>query len=237
MIEILIADDSLDTQLLVKQALGDQYHLTAAHTVAEAMLKIKEKRFDLLILDVDLPDGDGFQICTQVRNADATRQVQVIFLTGKTGVANRVMGFSLGADDYIEKPFNAVELSARIKAKIDRLRTNGEKDSFLVKGDLRLHLLQQKVLISGPAGESEISLKPMEFKLLQHFMKNEDRVFSRQHLIDAVWGNATFIVDRTVDKHISSLRNRLGACAHYIQTVPSFGYRFSAAAVEFAKAG
>lgn len=237
MIEILLADDSLDTQLLVKQTLGEQYHLTCVQTVAEATSKLKEKRFDLVILDVGLPDGDGFQICAQLRNADETRQVQVIFLTGKTGVANRVMGFSLGADDYIEKPFAAVELSARVKAKVDRLRTSGERESFLVKGNLRLHLLQQRILISGPAGESEISLKPMEFKLLLHFMRNEDRVFSRQHLIDAVWGNSTFIVDRTVDKHICSLRNKLSACAHYVQTVPSFGYKFSAAASELAAAG
>ena len=227
MVEILLADDSEDTHELVKLALGEQYRVTCVPTVSQVMPLLKERRFDLLLLDVSLPDGTGFQICAQARNIDFTRQIPIIFLTGKTGVANLVTGFSLGADDYIEKPFNPLELKVRIQAKINRDRRTAETENQLLRGDLRLNLLRQTVSILAGSEELPIELKPFEFKLLLYFMQNEERVLSRQQLLDAIWGPSTFIVDRTIDKHICSLRQKLATCAPYVQTVLAFGYKFS----------
>jgi DNA-binding response OmpR family regulator len=230
LVEVLLADDTEETWFLVKRALGEQFHVTCVPTVAAATLALQSRHFDLLLLDISLPDGEGFQICAQVRNAEETKNVPVIFLTGRNDIGNLLTGFSLGADDYIEKPFDPRELNARVKAKLNRMRMVKESDNLLSKNRLRLQLLRQRVSIAEGNLETEIELKPIEFKLLLYLMQNEEMVLSRQQLLNAVWGNATFIVDRTVDKHICSLRQKLATCSHYIQTVPSFGYKFSSQA-------
>jgi DNA-binding response OmpR family regulator len=112
-------------------------------------------------------------------------------------------------------------------AKVERMRSLQESESLLVCGALRLKLLQQRVAIQDGTSETHLDLKPIEFKLLLHFMQNPELVLSREQLLNAVWGNTTFIVDRTVDRHICSLRKKLLSCAHYLETVPSFGYKFT----------
>jgi DNA-binding response OmpR family regulator len=232
MFEVLLADDAEDIHDLVRVALGDQYQVTSAYTIAQALGAIKEKRFDILLLDVTLSDGEGFQICAQARNTQETRQVPIIFLTARTEIAHKVTGFSLGADDYIQKPFDPLELNARVAAKLRRIDADRTRENVLTRGRLKIDLLRQAVTRQEDEGvaQTSVDLKPTEFKMLLHFMQNEEVVLSRQQLLDAIWGNATFIVDRTVDKHICSLRQKLGPCASYIQTVPSFGYKFSTAA-------
>lgn len=228
MFKILLSDDCFETHLLVQRALGSQYSIVWAKSAAETKSFLKQYHFDLLILDVALPDGDGFKLCAQARSEDETRRVPIVFLTGQTNIDSKVTGFSLGADDYIQKPFDPLELNVRIKARLNRVQMTIDGDSYLLKGLLKLDLFRRQVYLTEPSGNNEIDLKPTDYKLLFHLMRNEDRVLSREQLLNAVWGDCASVTDRTVDKHICSLRQKLGACGRYIQTVPSFGYRFLA---------
>lgn len=219
MAEILLAEDSADTLELVRLALGEQHRLTCVSTAAAVFEHLAGKRYDLVVLDVSLPDGDGFQVCARLRHSLTTRQVPIVFLSGRTGVANRVTGLSLGADDYVEKPFDPMELSLRVNALLER-RSLGEE---LQIGELKLNFETQAVEVDKRA----VTLTAIEFKMLSHLMRQEGRVLSREQLLNLVWGRSTFVIDRTVDKHICALRKKLCACGPMLQTVPGFGYKLA----------
>ncbi|MGE3975457.1 MAG: response regulator transcription factor [Bdellovibrionales bacterium] len=229
---LLLIDDSEETHLLVRAALGSQYHLTWVASALDARLKMRQQSFDLILLDVMLPDGDGFSLCAEFQQEDRTRQVPIIFVTGKTGVSNLVTGLSLGADDYIEKPFHAMELLARVNAKIKNLKTQKTKNSEIRTGALYINLESQSVALESANGPISLILTPIEFKILYFLARHEQNVFSRDQIITAVWGENFAITDRTVDKHISTLRHKLGYCSSYIETVSGFGYRFLGATPE-----
>jgi len=224
---ILLVEDQLDFQLIVKKTLGSRYQITCAASLKDAFLQIEKTDFDLILLDVELPDGDGFQACARLQKEERTRPIPVIFLTGKKGTSHKVMGFSVGGDDYLEKPFEPLELIARVDVKISKFRQKKESEEVLVKGGLKINASFQKVYLNEAGNEIELALTPIEFKMLYYLVRNEDRIISRDQLLTAVWGPNTFVVDRTVDKHISSLRQKLSSCSTYVQTVSGCGYKFS----------
>ncbi len=194
-----------------------------------ALSLMKDSLPDLLILDWMLPGKSGVQFSKELRANDRTRGLPILMLTAKSEESDKVMGLDSGADDYVTKPFSPKELVARVKALLRRSLVV-EDTGPLVVGPLKLDPSSHRVIAIWPNQESKlISLGPTEYRLLQYFMANPERVHSRTSLLDKVWGNEVYIEERTVDVHIKRLRAALSPfdCDHYIETVRGSGYRIT----------
>jgi len=223
---VLVVDDAADVQLLVRAALGRDFFITSALTAADAREALNQAQFDIILLDVTLPDGDGFKFCATLKNTGTIQDTPVIFLSGKSEVVDKVMGLSLGASDYVTKPFSPVELRARIEARLRDLNGEKKRDELYEKYDLKFFVALQRVTLFFGGKETELTLTPLEFKLLFHLAKNADQIFTRDQLIDAIWGSQTYVVDRTIDVHISNLRRKLAKSYSLIVAIHGTGYRF-----------
>ena len=186
------------------------------------MILIKELIPDLLILDWMMPEPSGLEICRQIRQNKLTKNIPVIFLTAKGDEDNKITGLEAGADDYMVKPFSPNELIARINALLRRHSRNKSNNLSLIVSDLFLDLKEHKAY----RDKKRINLGPTEFKLLKFFMENPKRVFSREQLLDSVWGHGIFVEFRTVDTHIRRLRKAINLpnLPDAIRTVRSAGY-------------
>ncbi|RLJ05929.1 MAG: DNA-binding response regulator, partial [Candidatus Aenigmatarchaeota archaeon] len=190
----------------------------------EKALEILDKEpVDLIILDIMLPKMDGFQTCKQIKQERKLSALPIIMLTAKSEEANRVVGFELGADDYVVKPFSPRELVLRVKAILRRKKPPEVSQDILGAGRLIVDTTRHKVTVD----KKEIELTPMEFKLLVTLMQRKGKVQSRDRLLDDVWDIAADVTTRTVDTHIKRLRQKLGKAGKFIETVRGFGYRFS----------
>ncbi len=181
---------------------------------------------DLVLLDIMLPDLDGIEICKRVRADERLKNLPIIFLTAKGEEIDRVVGLELGADDYVVKPFSPRELVARAKAVLRRQEAAHGKTEVIEAAGLRLDLQTREVTVQG----RPIQLSALEFKLLHFLASQPRRVFSREQLLDNVWGRDRFVTPRTVDVHIRRLREKIEkqeGSPQYIQTVRGSGYRFS----------
>ena len=194
---------------------------------AEGLLKVEEEAPDLVILDWRLPLVSGFEVCRRVRRAPETRDLPVIVLTARGEEADKLQGLDSGADDFITKPFSPAELVARVRALLRRTQPNLD-DDLLRYADLEVDLAAHRVRRGG----KEVHLGPTEFRLLRHFMQRPGRVFSREQLLDAVWGRDIYVEQRTVDVHIRRLRRALNEedRADLIRTVRAAGYALDAGA-------
>jgi two-component system phosphate regulon response regulator PhoB len=220
---ILVVDDEKDLLELV------QYHLThagfrvaTAATGEQALERAREKSPDLVLLDILLPDIGGLEVCRILKSDERTKNVPVIFLTAKGEEIDRVVGFELGADDYVTKPFSPRELVLRVRALFKRRRGDSDLRPPLTSGDLRLDRDRHEVTI----GKKPVDLTATEFKLLAHLMENAGRALSRDSLLDSVWGTEAFVTDRTIDTHVKRLRAKLGKMGEKVETVRGVGYRF-----------
>jgi two-component system phosphate regulon response regulator PhoB len=219
---VLIVEDEPDIVTMLKYNLEYAGFRTAvARDGEEALLAAKESDPNLILLDWMLPLVSGFEICRQLRRSYINRGIPIIMLTAKSEADDRVRGLNAGADDYITKPFSPQELIARVRAVLRRV-TPGIDEELLRCGELEMDLAAHRVRRSG----SEIQLGPTEFRLLRHFMQHPDRVFSREQLLDMVWGRDVYIEPRTVDVHIRRLRKALNEKIgnSLIRTVRSAGY-------------
>lgn len=224
---LLVIDDEDDHQKVVGKVLERSCRVTPALTLADAERELGKSSFDLILLDVTLPDGDGFSFYAKLRTQDHTSDIPVIFVTARTETPNEVMGFSLGAEDYITKPVDPPRLKARVEARLRLLTQRQQREMILCKGDLKLSVSQQKVSVLNNGRESPVNLTPVEFKLLFHLLRHEDQVFSREQLLQAVWDNASEVFDRTVDMHVSKLRKKISESTFQIKAVHGMGYRLS----------
>ena len=216
---LLVVDDDERIRNLLSQYLINQgFIVSTASGSEEARNKIKLMRFDLIVLDIMMPGDDGLILTREIRS---NSQTPIILLTAKSGTESKIEGLELGADDYLTKPFSFPELMARIKALLRRSNAN-DADEINV-GDISVNLREYKVTRSG----KEIDIGPTEFKLLNCFIKQPRRVFSREQLLDHVWGVDNINVEiRTVDVHIGRLRKALSikGTKDPIRTVRSAGY-------------
>lgn len=222
---ILCIEDNPEIQILVSAALNS-FNTVPASSLNEARSLIPSTDFSLIILDLELPDGDGLRFLTELRaQNDKSEETPVFVLTAKPQIGNKIMAFSLGVDDFVEKPFDPIELRARVEARVRKAETRQERKDTLRVRDLIISVSRQRVHLAAPAGHELISLTSLEFKILHTLARSPDRVFSRAQLLDLVWGSETNITDRTVDTHIGHLRKKIGRSAVKIETVINEGYR------------
>ncbi len=227
MARILVVEDTPEIQKIIKYTLGSQHNLTIADTISKAESKLEKDIFDIILLDVVLPDGNGFYFCSKVKNGENNNKTPIIFLSSKSKTDDKVMGLSLGAEDYITKPFEPAELKARVQARLRSVEKKDKPTDYLIKDDLKIHLTHQKVYLTQDKKDNYVDLTPLEYKLLLYFIKNQDRVFSRDLLIEKVWDNDLTISDRTVDTHVSNLRKKLSSSSFSISSIYGIGYRFT----------
>ena len=223
--KILVVDDAEDHHLVTHRVLAKTCRVVSAYTLAEADKELLKSSFDLILLDVYLPDGEGFGYFSKLRNQDHTVDIPVIFITGKDDIPAEAMGFSLGAEDYIIKPVDPMRLKTRVEARLKMIRERVNRESVIHKGNIKLSVSSQKVSLVYGGREHVVSLTPVEFKLLYHLLRNEERVFTREQLLVAAWDHAAEVYDRTVDMHISKLRKKISQSEFTIKAVHGTGYR------------
>jgi DNA-binding response OmpR family regulator len=224
---ILVVDDAEDHQQVVRKVLDRLCRVVPAFTLAEAERELAKNPFDLILLDVTLPDGDGFSFFAKLRTQEHTSGIPVIFVTSKTDTPNEAMGFSLGAEDYVVKPVDPARLRARIEARLRMIQSRQERELQLCKGDIKLSVSLQRAAIIQEGREVPISLTPVEFKLLFHLLRYDDKIFTREQLLTAIWDDASEVFERTVDMHVSKLRKKIAPSFYEIKAVHGMGYRLS----------
>lgn len=223
---ILIVEDEKAIQELLKVSLGlAGFNILQAFSTEQAIPLINDTLPDLILLDWMLPGVSGLDFAKQLRRNTETALVPIIMLTARSTEENTISGLNAGADDYITKPFSPKELIARIKAVLRRRNPETVDSNIIYAGKLSLDLDRHLVTVN----DKKLDIGPTEFKMLYFFMSNQGMVFSRSRIIDHVWGNHTYIEERTVDSHIRRLRKILQPhdCDAYIMTERGAGYRFS----------
>ena len=221
---ILIVEDDKNISKLIKYNLEKEgYKCIVSFDGEDAIKTLDKSPTDLIILDIMLPGIDGLEVCRRVKQDKKLFNTPIIMLTAKGEEVDKVVGFELGADDYIVKPFSPRELILRIKAILKRLKPTEVEKDILKTGKLTVDLSRHKVTID----KKEIELTNMEFKLLVILMQRMGRVQSRETLLDDVWDIASDVTTRTVDTHIKRLREKLGKTGDLIETIRGVGYRFS----------
>ena len=219
---VLIVDDDPDIQGLVSYNLSQAgFRVTNAATGSAALESVREQPPDLIILDIMLPDLDGLEVCRTVRTRASSRRIPIIMLTARTEESDRVVGFELGADDYVMKPFSPRELVLRVKSIFRRV--GEDRTEVLRVGKLQLFPQRRQVL----SGNRAITLTAKEFELLQELMHARGNVLTREVLMDKVWGYHSQATSRTLDTHVRRLREKLGDEAIYLETVHKVGYRMA----------
>lgn len=220
-----MVEDSLEVVRILKDCLKT-FDLHIATNLETAQKNIQNSQFDLILMDIGLPDGDGIRFFTQLKNQNKDFSSPVIFLTSKTQTEDIVMAFNLGAEDYITKPFNPFELRARIEAKMKLIRSRKNESAILRFESLTINLNKHQVFVEENGKSQILDLTPLEFKILKYFAQNHDHVFNREQLIENIWGFNTNISDRAVDTHISNLRKKIKDSSHSIFSIYGTGYVF-----------
>jgi DNA-binding response OmpR family regulator len=225
--KILLVEDDADLYALLKYNLEKEgFQMVGTHTGKGAIELCRRERPDLILLDIMLPDSDGLDICRGIRQHADLAPIPIIFLTARASESDRIIGLELGANDYIVKPFFVRELIARIKIQF---RQKASPQRALKAGDLELDRSSCRVFLRG----EEVQLTATEFRLLEYLMSRPGIVYSREQLLDAVWGHDRAVTDRTVDVYILRLRQKIESEAEgasYIRSVRGFGYCFNEAA-------
>jgi two-component system phosphate regulon response regulator PhoB len=224
---ITIIEDEADIVELVRyNFLKEGFEVRSFSRGKPGLEDLQRNPTDLIILDIMLPDLDGFDVCRRLRAHERLKTIPVIFLTAKGEEIDRVLGLEIGGDDYVVKPFSPRELVARAKAVMRRQERAAEAHELVQAGDVRLDSRTQEVSVQG----RQVELSTLEFKLLLFLASNPRRIFSRDRLLDEVWGRDRFVTPRTVDVHMRRLREKIEVRADkplYLQTVRGAGYRFS----------
>lgn len=219
MSRILCVEDSTDTLEILAVVL--QHHeLTFAHSVREALRLVDTESFLLMILDVELPDGSGFEVLAHCQGR--AKALPVICLTGKKDFASKVSAFSLGADDYIQKPFDPRELKLRVDSKLRKVRDSKRERNALRVGDLIFSVEDQRVRHA--TGNKPLDLTTHEYRILYLFARTPQKVFMREEILNRVWSDSVSVTDRTVDVHVFNLRRKLQGSLVTIETVVGTGY-------------
>jgi two-component system phosphate regulon response regulator PhoB len=219
---LIIEDEFAIREMLTFVVEQHGYKAVTADSYNQAQEHLMEELPALILLDWMLPGLSGIQIAKKLKQSDIYKNIPIIMLTARSEEDDKIQGLEIGADDYVTKPFSPKELIARVKAVLRRTQPTATDDPIEIVG-LRLDPSSHRVTLDG----ADLHLGPMEFKLLHFFMTHQERVYSRDQLLDNVWGTNTYVEDRTVDVHIRRLRKALQSHDKLVQTVRGSGYRFS----------
>ena len=225
-VKILVIEDEPDIRRNLEYNLGREgFNASSVGSLDEAGEKLKSKKFDLILLDLMLPDGSGLDLCRKIKSNSETEATPIIILTAKDDEVDKVVGFELGADDYVTKPFSVRELILRVKAILKRSDTKTKEVLEVERqfGDLKIDVDSHEVHVDSQL----IELTALEFRLLKELVDKRGRVLSRDQLLSDVWGYNAEVTTRTVDTHIKRLREKLGKPGELIQTIRGVGYRFN----------
>ena len=223
--KILVIEDEPDIRKTLEYNLSREgYEVAVSGTLREAK-KLLEPSLSLLVLDLMLPDGSGLDLCREIKKNSLLSNIPIIILTAKDDEVDRVVGFELGADDYVTKPFSVRELILRVKAVLKRGEVNKPELVEVERqfGDLSIDVDSHEVHVNSEL----VVLTALEFKLLKQLVDRRGRVQSRDQLLSDVWGYSSEVTTRTVDTHIKRLREKLGPMGKYVQTIRGIGYKFS----------
>ncbi|MDO3677557.1 response regulator transcription factor [Paenibacillus ehimensis] len=226
--KVLIIDDEEAILKLVATVLRKEgiEHVITATTAKDGFAQFEQKQPDLVLLDIMLPDGEGYDVCRHIR---AISKVPILFLSAKTEEIDKILGFAIGGDDYITKPFSPKELAYRVKAQLrraDYMQPEAVKDTVLTAGPFALNEQKAELLKNG----TSIELKPKELGLMKYFLQNVNKVISKERLYDAVWGEDFIGIDNTVMVHIRRLREKIEeqpSQPRYLITVKGLGYKLA----------
>ena len=223
--KILVIEDEPDIRKNLEYNLAREgFSVSGAASILEAKTLLSSDDFNLILLDLMLPDGSGLDLCKEIKANSKTESTPVIILTAKDDEVDKVVGFEIGADDYVTKPFSVRELILRVKAVLKR----GTKKKEILEverkfGDLKIDIDSHEVHVD----DVKINLTALEFRLLKKLVDTRGRVQSRDQLLTDVWGYSTEVTTRTVDTHVKRLREKLGPMGKYVQTIRGVGYKFS----------
>jgi two-component system alkaline phosphatase synthesis response regulator PhoP len=225
--KILVVEDDRDISELITYNLEREgYEIACLYDGSQVIDFVHKRKPELIILDLMLPEVDGIEICRTLKSEAETKNIPIVMLTAKSEEADVVVGLQMGADDYIPKPFSPKVLVARIKA-ITRRTADIQLSSSLADnvrsfGDFKIDLLKHKISFKN----REVKLTSIEFDIVEFLSRSPGRVWSREQILDNVWKEGKFIIDRAVDVHVRGLRKKLGVADNYIETVRGVGYRF-----------
>jgi len=221
---IAIIDDEPDIVELVDLHLKKAGFMTKGFFEAESFYRFLSTHIpDLIILDLMLPDADGFEICKYLKKQEKYAQIPVVMLTAKADETDKVLGLELGADDYVTKPFSTRELIARVKAVLRR-KVQKEEEKIVIGDILTIDLKRFEVVVE----KRKVELTSTEFKILQLLSSKQGWVFSRDNILQYLWGHEKTVVDRTVDVHVRHLREKLGKAAYLVKNIRGVGYKIEA---------
>jgi two-component system phosphate regulon response regulator PhoB len=220
---ILVVEDEPDIAELIRLNLAQAgFTVSTCKNGDDALARLRQEPPDLVILDLMLPDRSGTDICREIRADSELRETPVIMLTAKAEEIDRIVGFELGADDYVTKPFSPRELVLRVRAVLRRGSEAPETERRLLHRSLSLDVHRYRCEVEG----TEVSLTAKEFNLLHALMERPGRVLTREQLLDRVWGSDIAVTLRTIDTHVKRLREKLGPAGDLIDTIRGVGYRF-----------
>lgn len=220
---LIVEDDAHISKLVAYNLEKAGFACTTTITGEEALEILDREAVDLIILDIMLPTLNGLEVCKQIKQDKELASIPIIMLTAKGEEIDRIVGFELGADDYIVKPFSPRELVLRVKAILKRKKPYDDTSGVLTVGALTVDIARHKVTVN----KKNILLTPLEFELLVTLIKRQGRVQSRERLLDDVWDISADVTTRTVDTHIKRVREKLGRMGKTIETVRGIGYRFN----------
>ena len=222
--KVFIVEDEPDLRDTLKYNLENEGFSVEAFSNGEDFLSSVDKnKPNLVILDLMLPGASGLDVCRELRSNENYDGIGIVMLTAKSEEIDRIVGFELGADDYVTKPFSVRELILRVKVLLKKRTDDGANEQILEFGPILMNLDAHEVSIDGKI----VNLTALEFKLLKHLLKRKGRVQTRDQLLGDVWGYSSEVTTRTVDTHIKRLREKLGEPGDLIQTIRGVGYRFN----------
>ncbi len=225
--KILVVDPDENTFIKIQNLFNENdFMVYSATNISECLKQLNSQLIDLIVTEVELAEINGLQLCTTLKHTAHTQNIPIIFFTKNSLVIDKITAFALGAEDYIVKSCDPLELKARIKSKLNKVKSQFVASSIFKLELFRFDLSQQRVHIEDPKGEYEVKLTPIEFKIFYFLAKNQRTILSRDQLLTFVWSSNTEVYDRSIDTHVSKLRKKLGVFSDCIKSIRGVGYSF-----------